>query len=97
MCVCEIVIQEKIVKILTKCRNLLLKQVLGTDELTAYLHKYRIELDPHLAALVGRYWFFPLVFLHLFVMRKLYFFFLEISLGLAGNHGQNLLMLTISI
>lgn len=34
--------------------NLLLKQVLGTDELNAYLHKYRIELDPHLAALVGR-------------------------------------------
>lgn len=54
-CVCmKFVIQEKIVKILTRCRNLLLKQVLGTDELTAYLHKYRIELDPHLAALVGR-------------------------------------------
>lgn len=30
------------------------KQVLGTDELNAYLSKYRIELDPHLAALVGR-------------------------------------------
>ncbi|CAN6698250.1 unnamed protein product [Malus baccata var. baccata] len=29
-------------------------KVLGTDELNAYLHKYRIELDPHLAALVGR-------------------------------------------
>lgn len=55
VCVCvKFVIQEKIVKILTRCWNLLLKQVLGTDELTAYLHKYRIELDPHLAALVGR-------------------------------------------
>lgn len=55
LCVCvKFVIQEKIVKILTRCWNLLLKQVLGTDELTAYLHKYRIELDPHLAALVGR-------------------------------------------
>ncbi|XP_009379319.2 casein kinase II subunit alpha-2 isoform X2 [Pyrus x bretschneideri] len=30
-------------------------KVLGTDELNAYLHKYRIELDPHLAALVGRH------------------------------------------
>ncbi|KAA3474002.1 casein kinase II subunit alpha-like [Gossypium australe] len=29
--------------------------VLGTDELNAYLNKYRIELDPHLAALVGRH------------------------------------------
>jgi hypothetical protein len=28
--------------------------VLGTDDLNAYLNKYRIELDPHLAALVGR-------------------------------------------
>ncbi|KAK6923132.1 Protein kinase domain, partial [Dillenia turbinata] len=30
-------------------------KVLGTDELDAYLNKYRIELDPHLAALVGRH------------------------------------------
>ncbi|KAH9608435.1 hypothetical protein KSS87_008708 [Heliosperma pusillum] len=30
-------------------------QVLGTDELNAYLNKYRIELDPHLSALVGRH------------------------------------------
>ncbi|CAK7339671.1 unnamed protein product [Dovyalis caffra] len=30
-------------------------KVLGTDELNAYLSKYRIELDPHLAALVGRH------------------------------------------
>ncbi|KAL9264882.1 Casein kinase II subunit alpha-4, chloroplastic-like protein [Drosera capensis] len=30
-------------------------KVLGTDELFAYLNKYRIELDPHLAALVGRH------------------------------------------
>ncbi|GMH06364.1 hypothetical protein Nepgr_008204 [Nepenthes gracilis] len=30
-------------------------KVLGTDELNAYLDKYRIELDPHLAALVGRH------------------------------------------
>ncbi|KAK6923970.1 Protein kinase domain [Dillenia turbinata] len=30
-------------------------KVLGTDELNAYLNKYRIELDPHLAALVGRH------------------------------------------
>ncbi|XP_024036162.1 casein kinase II subunit alpha-2 isoform X2 [Citrus clementina] len=29
--------------------------VLGTDELNAYLNKYHIELDPHLAALVGRH------------------------------------------
>lgn len=32
----------------------MLFQVLGTDELNAYLIKYHIELDPHLAALVGR-------------------------------------------
>ncbi|XP_021629661.1 casein kinase II subunit alpha-4, chloroplastic [Manihot esculenta] len=31
------------------------KLVLGTDELNAYLNKYRIEFDPHLAALVGRH------------------------------------------
>ncbi|KAL7224189.1 hypothetical protein ACSBR1_025616 [Camellia fascicularis] len=30
-------------------------KVLGTDELNAYLNKYRLELDPHLAALVGRH------------------------------------------
>ena len=30
-------------------------KVLGTDELNVYLNKYRIELDPHLEALVGRY------------------------------------------
>jgi hypothetical protein len=29
-------------------------QVLGTEELNAYLSKYRLELDPHLEALVGR-------------------------------------------
>ena len=34
--------------------HFLLQQVLGTDELSAYLSKYRIELDPHLEALVGR-------------------------------------------
>lgn len=32
----------------------LMCQVLGTDELNAYLNRYRIELDLHLAALVGR-------------------------------------------
>lgn len=31
-----------------------MEQVLGTDELFSYLHKYRIELDPQLEALVGR-------------------------------------------
>ncbi|XP_022752296.1 casein kinase II subunit alpha-4, chloroplastic-like [Durio zibethinus] len=30
-------------------------KVLGTDELTAYLNKYCIDLNPHLAALVGRH------------------------------------------
>ena len=30
-------------------------KVLGTDELYAYLAKYRIELDPHLEALIGRH------------------------------------------
>ncbi|KAJ1701631.1 hypothetical protein LUZ63_001410 [Rhynchospora breviuscula] len=30
-------------------------KVLGTDELFSYLHKYRIELDPQLEALVGRH------------------------------------------
>ena len=35
-------------------------QILGTDDLYAYLSKYRIELDPNLAALVGR--FVPLIF-----------------------------------
>ncbi|GAU25107.1 hypothetical protein TSUD_157620, partial [Trifolium subterraneum] len=30
-------------------------RVLGTDELNTYLNKYRIELDPHFAALIGRH------------------------------------------
>lgn len=30
-------------------------KVLGTDELYAYLNKYKIELDPHLEAMVGRH------------------------------------------
>ncbi|KAK8962500.1 hypothetical protein KSP40_PGU000291 [Platanthera guangdongensis] len=30
-------------------------KVIGTDEFSAYLHKYRLELDPQLAALVGRH------------------------------------------
>ena len=30
-------------------------KVLGTDELYAYLSKYRIELDPHLESLIGRH------------------------------------------
>ncbi|KAL3525609.1 hypothetical protein ACH5RR_013981 [Cinchona calisaya] len=30
-------------------------KVLGTDELNAYLNKYHLELDPQLAALVGRH------------------------------------------
>ncbi|KAL6512839.1 Homeobox protein HD-6 [Orobanche hederae] len=30
-------------------------KVLGTDELNAYLHKYRLELDPKLETLVGRH------------------------------------------
>ncbi|CAA6653548.1 unnamed protein product [Spirodela intermedia] len=30
-------------------------KVLGTDELNLYLRKYRLELDPHLEALVGRH------------------------------------------
>ncbi|KAJ7196723.1 hypothetical protein O6H91_Y506900 [Diphasiastrum complanatum] len=30
-------------------------KVLGTDELNAYLNKYRLELDPHLETLVGRH------------------------------------------
>ncbi|CAL0312874.1 unnamed protein product [Lupinus luteus] len=30
-------------------------KVLGTDELSAYLNKYHIELDPHFAALIGRH------------------------------------------
>ncbi|PWA48955.1 rho-associated protein kinase 1/2 [Artemisia annua] len=30
-------------------------KVLGTDELNTYLQRYRLELDPHLVALVGRH------------------------------------------
>ncbi|XP_035830286.1 casein kinase II subunit alpha-1-like isoform X4 [Helianthus annuus] len=30
-------------------------QVLGTDELNAYLNKYQLELEPQLEALVGRH------------------------------------------
>lgn len=30
-------------------------QVLGTDDLNAYLNKYHLELDPQLEALVGRF------------------------------------------
>ena len=30
-------------------------QVLGTDELNAYLNKYHLELEPQLDALVGRF------------------------------------------
>jgi len=37
-------------------------QVLGTDELNSYLNKYRLELDPHLEALVGRLVFILVVF-----------------------------------
>lgn len=63
VCVCEICYimssvalkkKKKQLKSNSVSWNLFLKQVLGTDELNAYLHKYRIELDPHLAALVGR-------------------------------------------
>jgi casein kinase II subunit alpha len=39
-------------------------KVLGTDELNSYLTKYRLELDPHLEALVGRFvqtFFSPLI------------------------------------
>lgn len=32
-----------------------LLQVLGTDELNLYLRKYRLELDPHFEALIGRF------------------------------------------
>lgn len=32
----------------------MLQQVLGTDELNAYLNKFRIELDPHFASFIGR-------------------------------------------
>jgi len=38
---------------LTYCTSPL--QVLGTDDLYAYLAKYHIELDPHLEALIGRH------------------------------------------
>jgi hypothetical protein len=34
---------------------LISEQVLGTDDLNAYLSKYRIVLDPQLEALIGRY------------------------------------------
>lgn len=37
-------------------------QVLGTDELNAYLNKYHLELDPQLDALVGRYLFQMIIF-----------------------------------
>ncbi|XP_026455648.1 casein kinase II subunit alpha-like [Papaver somniferum] len=30
-------------------------KVLGTDDLNAYLNKYRLQLDPHLEAMVGRH------------------------------------------
>lgn len=52
MCICMFFfsfIQEKVVTVFPAYL-----QVLGTDELTTYLHKYHIELDPHLGALVGR-------------------------------------------
>lgn len=45
-------------------------QVLGTDELNAYLNKYHIELDPHLAALVGR-----LVILSYFFQFVIYYYY----------------------
>lgn len=42
-----------------------LTQVLGTDELNAYLNKYQLVLDPQLEALVGRFLsFFPLELFH---------------------------------
>ncbi|XP_038970377.1 casein kinase II subunit alpha-like isoform X2 [Phoenix dactylifera] len=37
-------------------------KVLGTDELNAYLNKYRLELDPQLEALVGRQLIFLISF-----------------------------------
>ncbi|CAL0318406.1 unnamed protein product [Lupinus luteus] len=33
--------------------NLKILKVPGTDELSAYLNKYHLELDPHFAALIG--------------------------------------------
>lgn len=33
----------------------LVNQVLGTEELSAYLNKYHLELDSRLDALVGRF------------------------------------------
>lgn len=48
----------------------LLPQVLGTDELNAYLNKYRIELDPHLAVLVGRFGLFSHFYPFLFFIFK---------------------------
>lgn len=44
--------------------------MLGTDELNAYLNKYHIELDPHLAALVGR-----LVILSYFFQFVIYYYY----------------------
>ncbi|WZZ82834.1 hypothetical protein YC2023_103406 [Brassica napus] len=43
---------DQLVKIAKVSSN---KSVLGTDELNTYLNRYRIELDPNLASLVGRY------------------------------------------
>ncbi|KAK4426408.1 Casein kinase II subunit alpha-1 [Sesamum alatum] len=45
--------RDQLVKIAKNYENGL-TDVLGTDELNAYLHKYRLELDPQLEALVGR-------------------------------------------
>lgn len=47
--------EQSLFDAITSFWNKLVIQVLGTEELNAYLNKYRLELDPQLDALVGRY------------------------------------------
>lgn len=85
-------------KFLTLLSSLL--QVLGTEELSSYLSKYRLDLDPRLEALVGRF----ISFLHgvstLCLLAQVLSTInasLFVVAGIIENHGQSSLMLRTSI
>lgn len=74
------------------------EQVLGTDQLNAYLNKYRIALDPQLEALIGRYylveylfWCFHFISHFGLVKKKLLdTFVVALHTGIPGNLGLSL-------
>ena len=92
------------------CHSSGIFQVLGTDELNAYLNKYLLELDPQLDALVGRYcsalcgifafFAFKISILEIDVpcfWSSLVDICISATVDTAGSHGQDLLTQIISI